>query len=230
MLFCIVFYGRPSGWSYTICRYGKKTTSTLPTFLQGQLQEQKGHNSYLNIKSTGVKVPSTSSLSVYTKVLAHHNLNDIRNWASLIGLLLRICWCLLSVFLIYCSDEWKKLVNLIYCFQVLFRMNFRIIFFLMKIMENTPSADSAASRDSLSSQTATSVLFFSPHFIDDTLNTRAECVRDSLICKNYMFLAKIYALTSMGIQLVPSPLQGNCGYGRYTILTILTYIKGQLRV
>ena len=60
----------------------------------------------------GVKVPSTSSLSVYTKVLAH-NLNDIRNWASLIGLLLRICWCLLSVFLIYCSDEWKKLVNLI---------------------------------------------------------------------------------------------------------------------
>ena len=54
-----------------------------------------------------MKVPSTSSLSVYTKVLAH-NLNDIRNWASLIGLLLRICWCLLSVFLIYCSDEWKK--------------------------------------------------------------------------------------------------------------------------
>ena len=71
----------------------------------------------------GVKVPSTSSLSVYTKVLAH-NLNDIRNWASLIGLLLRTCWCLLSVFLIYCSDEWEKLVNLIYCFQVLFRMNF----------------------------------------------------------------------------------------------------------
>ena len=48
--------------------------------------------------------------------------------------------------------------------------------------------------------------FFSPHFIDDTLNTRAECVRDSLICRKYMFLAKIFALRSMGIQLVPSPL------------------------
>ena len=104
-------------------------------------------------ESIGVKVPSTSSLSVYTKVLAH-NLNDIRNWASLIGLLLRICWCLLSVFLIYCSDEWKKLVNLIYCFQVLFRTNFKIMYFLMKILGNTPSADSAASRDSLSSQNA----------------------------------------------------------------------------
>ena len=106
------------------------------------------------ISGKGVKVPSTSSLSVYTKVLAH-NLNDIRNWASLIGLLLRICWCLLSVFLIYCSDEWKKLVNLIYCFQVLFRMNFKIMYFLMKILGNTPSADSAASRDSPSSQNAT---------------------------------------------------------------------------
>ena len=102
----------------------------------------------------GVKVPSASSLSVYTKVLAH-NLNDIRNWASLIGLLFRICWCLLSIFLIYCSDEWKKLVNLIYCFQVLFRMNFKIMYFLMKILGNTPSADSATSRDSLSSQNAT---------------------------------------------------------------------------
>ena len=158
---------------------------------------------------SGVKVPSTSSLSVYTKVLAH-NLNDIRNWASLIGLLLRICWCLLSVFLIYCSDEWKKLVNLIYCFQVLFRMNFKIMYFLMKILGNTPSADSAASRDSLSSQNATwGIVFFSPHFIDDTLNTRAECVRDSLICRKYMFLAKIFALRSMGIRLVPSPLYWN---------------------
>ena len=109
---------------------------------------------YMNRASIGVKVPSTSSLSVYTKVLAH-NLNDIRNWASLIGLLLRICWCLLSVFLIYCSEEWKKLVNLIYCFQVLFRMNFKIMYFLMKILGNNPSADSAASRDSLSSQNAT---------------------------------------------------------------------------
>ena len=107
-----------------------------------------------NRLSTRVKVPSTSSLSVYTKVLAH-NLNDIRNWASLIGLLFRICWCLLSIFLIYCSDEWKKLVNLIYCFQVLFRMNFKIMYFLMKILGNTPSADSAASRDPLSSQSAT---------------------------------------------------------------------------
>ena len=69
--------------------------------------------------SIGVKVPSTSSLSVYTKVLAH-NLNDIRNWASLMGLLLKICWCLLSVFLIYCSDEWKKLVYLIYCSKCFF--------------------------------------------------------------------------------------------------------------
>ena len=83
-----------------------------------------------------VKVPSTSSLSVYTEVLGH-NLNDIRNWASLIGLLFRICWCLLSIFLIYCSDEWKKLVNLIYCFQVLFRMNFKIMYFLMKILGTT---------------------------------------------------------------------------------------------
>ena len=49
------------------------------------------------------------------------------------------------------------------------------------------------------------VLFLSPHFIDDTLNTMAECVRDSLICRKYMFLAKIFALRSMGIQLVPSP-------------------------
>ena len=156
----------------------------------------------------GVKVPSTSSLSVYTKVLAH-NLNDIRNWVSLIGLLLSICWCLLSVFLIYCSDEWKTLLNLFYCFQVLFRMNFKIMYFLMKILGNTPSADSASSRDSLSSQNATWGIFFSPHFIDDTLNTRAECVRDSLICRKYMFLAKIFALRSMGIQLVPSPLYWN---------------------
>ena len=108
----------------------------------------------------GMKVPSTSSLSVYKRVLAH-NLNDIRNWASLIGLLFRICWCLLSIFLIYCSDEWKKLVNLIYCFQVLFRMNFKIMCFIMKILGNTPSADSAAFRDSLSSQNATwGIVFF----------------------------------------------------------------------
>ena len=94
-----------------------------------------------------------------------HNLNDIRNWASLIGLLLRICWCLLSVFLIYCSDEWKKLVNLIYCFQVLFRMNFKIMYLLMKILGNTPSADSVASRDSISSQNATwGIVFFSSFY------------------------------------------------------------------
>ena len=78
---------------------------------------------------------------------------------------LRICWCLLSVFLIYCSDEWKKLVNLIYCVQVLFRMNFKIMYFLMKILGNTPSADSAASRDSLSSQNATwGIVFFSSFY------------------------------------------------------------------
>ena len=117
----------------------------------------------LKSQPIGVKVPSTSSLSVYTKVLAH-NLNDIRNWASLIGLLLRICWCLLSVFLIYCSDEWKKLVNLIYCFQVLFWMNFKIMYFLMKILGNTPSAVSAASRDSLSSQNATWGIVFVSSF------------------------------------------------------------------
>ena len=40
-------------------------------------------------------------------------------------------------------------------FQVLFRMNFKIVYFLMKILGNTPSADSAASRDSLSSLNAT---------------------------------------------------------------------------
>ena len=57
--------------------------------------------------------------------------------------------------------------------------------------------------------------FFSPHFIDDTLNTRAECVRDSLICRKYMFLAKIFALRSMGIQLVPSPLR----IGVYSIVS-----------
>ena len=75
-----------------------------------------------------MKVPCTSLLSVYTKVLAH-NLNAIRNWASVTGLLLSVCWCLLSIFLSYCSDEWKKEVNLIYCFQVLFRMNFKIMYF-----------------------------------------------------------------------------------------------------
>ena len=110
-----------------------------------------------------MKVLSSSSLSVYTKVLAH-NLNDIRNWASLIGLLLRICWCLLSVFLIYCSDEWKKLVNLIYCLQVLLRMNFKIMYFLMKILGNIPSAVSAASRDSLSSQNTTRGIVFVSSF------------------------------------------------------------------
>ena len=83
----------------------------------------------------------------------------------------------------------------------------------MKIFGNTPSADSAGSRDSLSSQNATwgLVLFFcccfflSPHFIDDTLKTKAECVKDSLICRKYMFLAKAFALRSMGIQSVLSP-------------------------
>ena len=49
------------------------------------------------------------------------------------------------------------------------------------------------------------VLFFSPHFIDDTLNTKAECVKDSLICRKYMFLARTFALRSMGIQMVASP-------------------------
>ena len=35
---------------------------------------------------------------------------------------------------------------------MLFRMNFQIMYFLMKILGNTPSADSAVSWDSLSSQ------------------------------------------------------------------------------
>ena len=84
-------------------------------------------------------------------------------WCFLVFICTR--WCLLSVFLIYCSDEWKKLVNLIYCFQVLFRMNFKIMYFLMKILGNTPSADSAASRDSLSSQNATwGIVFFSSFY------------------------------------------------------------------
>ena len=75
----------------------------------------------------------------------------------------------------------------------------------MKILGNTPSADSAASRVSLSSQNATWAIFLSPHFIDDTLNTKAECVKDSLICRKYMFLAKMFALRSLGIQLIPLP-------------------------
>ena len=49
------------------------------------------------------------------------------------------------------------------------------------------------------------VLFFAPHFIDKTLNTKVECVKDSLICRKDMFLAKTFALRSMGIQVVPSP-------------------------
>ena len=30
------------------------------------------------------------------------------------------------------------------------------------------------------------LFFFSPHFIDDTFNTKAECVKDSLICRKYV--------------------------------------------
>ena len=69
------------------------------------------------------------------------------------------------------------------------------------------------------------VLFFSPHFIDDTLNTRAECVRDSLICKKYMFLAKIFALRSMGIQLVPSPLklQPNVIHSQLGVISVMDF-------
>ena len=73
------------------------------------------------------------------------------------------------------------------------------------------------------------VLFFFPHFIDDTLNTRAECVRDSLICRKYMFLVKIFALRSMGIQLVPSPLRYylypfNLIFIRYILALPTTYV------
>ena len=70
------------------------------------------------------------------------------------------------------------------------------------------------------------VLFLSPHFIVDTLNTRAECVRDSLICRKYMFLAKIFALRSMGIQLVPSPHEMNppCSTWRDNRIVLLTVI------
>ena len=47
------------------------------------------------------------------------------------------------------------LVNLIYCFQVLFSDEFYNHVFLMKNLGNTPSADSAASGDFLSSENAT---------------------------------------------------------------------------
>ena len=53
------------------------------------------------------------------------------------------------------------------------------------------------------------VLSFAPHFIDETLNTKAECVKDSLLCRKYMFLAKTFALRSMGIQLVSILNVGN---------------------
>ena len=70
------------------------------------------------------------------------------------------------------------------------------------------------------------VLFFSSHFIDDTLNTRAECVRDSLICRKYMFLAKIFALRSMGIQLVPSPHQVSAVAEWWLLaLVIMVYVQ-----
>ena len=48
-------------------------------------------------------------------------------------------------------------VNGIYCFQVLFWMNFKIMCFLMKILGNTPSADSAKMQHEV-------LFFFSPHF------------------------------------------------------------------
>ena len=43
------------------------------------------------------------------------------------------------------------------------------------------------------------LFFFSPHFIGDTLNTKAECF------ERLFNFQKIFALRSMGIQLVPSP-------------------------
>ena len=50
-------------------------------------------------------------------------------------------------------------------FPSAFSKNFKIMYFLMKILENTPSADSAASRDSLSSQNATwGIVFFSSFY------------------------------------------------------------------
>ena len=48
-------------------------------------------------------------------------------------------------------------------------------------------------------------VLFSPHCIGDILNIKAECVKDSLICRKYLFLAKTFALRSLGIHLVPSP-------------------------
>ena len=59
----------------------------------------------------------------------------------------------------------EKVGKFDYCFQVLFRMNFKIMYFLMKILGNTPSAVSTASRDSLSSQNATwGIVFFSSFY------------------------------------------------------------------
>ena len=104
------------------------------------------------------------------------------------------------MFLIYCPDEWKTIVNVIYYFQVLLYMNCKIMYFLMKILGNILSGDGMVSRDSLSSQNATGGIdVFSPHFIDGTLITKTECVKDSSICSKCIFLTKIFALRSMGI-------------------------------
>ena len=108
-------------------------------------------------------------------LLRHHFLCTQKFWHTIWMILeiellwladnFKICWCLLSIFLIYCSNEWKKEVNLIYCFQVLFRMNLKHHVFYNENLGKYPSTDNAASRDSLSSQNATwGIVFFSSFY------------------------------------------------------------------
>ena len=78
----------------------------------------------------------------------------------------------------------------------------------MKILGNTPSAEHRLGIPFLLNlKVQHEVLYFAPHFVNETLNTKAECVKDSLICRKHMFVAKTFALRSMEIQLVPSPLK-----------------------
>ena len=81
-----------------------------------------------------VKVPFTSSLSVYPKGLTY-NLND---WLVIKDMLV-FAFNLLNLLLIWMVNggKWDLL------FPSAFWMNFKIMYFLMKILGNTPSADSA---------------------------------------------------------------------------------------
>ena len=65
----------------------------------------------------------------------------------------------------------------------------------MKILGNTPSEDSAEQLGiPFLLKMQDEILLFSPHFIDDTLKTKAERAKDSLISRKYMFLAKIFCI------------------------------------